>query len=509
MSSGLLTGLAPVAPEPDGSLAPLIASDPVWLMLIKAVVIFALLLLLTLFAIWFERRVVGRMQHRPGPNWNGPFGLLQSLADALKLIFKEGLMPRMVDKIVYIAAPILCATPAFLIFSIIPLGGQVSMFGHQTALQLTDLPVGVLAALAFSSIGIYGIVLGGWASGSTYPLLGGLRSAAQMISYEIAMGLSFVAVFLYAGTLSTSAIVAQQEGGWYLWLLPVSFIVYCISMVGETNRAPFDLPEAEGELVGGYNTEYSSMRFGLFYLAEYINLINVSALATTLFLGGWRAPWPISLWSAANTGWWTLLWFAIKVLIFMFIFVWLRGTLPRLRYDQFMHLGWKVLVPVSLAWIVLVGVARVLNSATTLSTRDVLLWMGVPLVVILLIIAVWPSRPPADEEEDDDLLALEPDRVTHGGSAAAGVVGPSLADFPVPPLDLVVPVPPVRAAARAGAGTGRSGGPRGRLSRGAPAGEPIGTPGSPGGPGPERPPITGDTSRGSSEKGPGGTDVDS
>ena len=433
-TSGTVTG-------PDSlSVAPLLAADPVWLMLIKAVVIFAFLLLLTLFAIWFERRVVGRMQHRPGPNWHGPFGLLQSLADALKLIFKEGLMPRMVDKVVYIAAPIMAGIPAFLVFSVIPVGGRVSMFGHQTALQLTDLPVGVLLALVLSSIGIYGIVLAGWSSGSTYPLLGGLRSAAQMISYEIAMGLCFVAVFLYAGTLSTSAIVAQQENGWYIWLLPVSFIVYCIAMVGETNRAPFDLPEAESELVGGYNTEYSSMRFGLFFLAEYINLINVSALATTLFLGGWRAPWPLSLWAGANEGWWTLLWFLIKVLIFMFVFVWLRGTLPRFRYDQFMHLGWKVLVPVSLAWILLVGVARVLNTATTLSTSQVLLWMGIPLVVLLLIVAFWPSRAGGEEDADQDddeydgVPAVAP---SHHG--VAGVVGPSLADFPVPPMDLVVP----------------------------------------------------------------------
>jgi NADH-quinone oxidoreductase subunit H len=466
-------------PEPDGSVAPLIAADPWWLMLIKAVVIFASLLLLTLFAIWFERRVVGRMQHRPGPNWNGPFGLLQSLADALKLIFKEGLIPSRVDKFVYIAAPIMCAIPAFLIFSIIPVGGEVSMFGHETALQLADLPVGVLAALAFSSIGIYGIVLGGWASGSTYPLLGGLRSAAQMISYEVAMGLSFVAVFLYSGTLSTSAIVSQQAGGWYFWLLPVSFIVYCIAMVGETNRAPFDLPEAEGELVGGFNTEYSSMRFGLFFLAEYINLINVSALATTLFLGGWRAPWPISRIPGANSGWWTLIWFLIKVLIFMFVFVWLRGTLPRLRYDQFMHLGWKVLVPVSLAWIVLIGTARVLNSTTTLTTRDVLLIMGIPLVIILLAIAFWPSREEEEPDEEDEYAELPPQ---------PGVVGPSLADFPVPPLDLVVPIPPIRRRVAVTVGAPASG-----------AGEPI------------SPPITGDSSsrseQGTSEQGTGGSNV--
>lgn len=420
---------------PDSlSVATLLAADPVWLMLIKAVAIFALLLLLTLFAIWFERRVVGRMQHRPGPNWHGPFGLLQSLADALKLIFKEGIVPRMVDKVVYIAAPIIIAIPAFLIFSIIPVGGEVSMFGHQTAVQLTDVPVGVLLALALSSIGIYGIVLGGWASGSTYPLLGGLRSAAQMISYEIAMGLSFVGVFLYAGTLSTSAIVAQQEPGWYIWLLPVSFIVYAISMVGETNRAPFDLPEAESELVGGYNTEYSSMRFGLFFLAEYINMINVSALATTLFLGGWRAPWPLSLWEGANTGWWTVLWFAIKLLLVMFVFIWLRGTLPRFRYDQFMHLGWKVLVPVSLAWIVLIGVARVLNVATDMSTTQVLVWVGLPVMVVLLAVAFWPVPEPDQEDEDHDVVLPPTD------SDGPSVVGPSLADYPVPPMDLVVPV---------------------------------------------------------------------
>ena len=218
----------PVGLEPDGSVGALMADDPVWLMLIKCVVMFVMLLLLTLFMIWFERRVVGRMQHRPGPNRNGPFGLLQSLADALKLIFKEGIMPFRADKFVYIAAPVMAAIPAFLVFTIIPVGGPVTMFGEETALQVADVPVGVLAALAFASIGIYGIVLGGWSSGSTYPLLGGLRSAAQMISYEVAMGLSFVAVFLYSGTLSTSAIVAQQEQGWYVWLLPVSFVIYVI-----------------------------------------------------------------------------------------------------------------------------------------------------------------------------------------------------------------------------------------------------------------------------------------
>ena len=211
-------------------------------------------------------------------------------------------------------------------FAVIPMGGEVSVFGHRTALQLTDMPVAVLYILAVTSIGVYGIVLAGWASGSTYPLLGGLRSSAQVISYEIAMALSFAAVFIYAGTMSTSGIVAAQEGTWYVFLLLPSFLVYVTSMVGETNRAPFDLPEAEGELVGGFHTEYSSLKFAMFMLAEYVNMTTVSALATTLFLGGWHAPWPINMWDGANTGWWPLLWFIAKVWAFLFFFMWLRAN---------------------------------------------------------------------------------------------------------------------------------------------------------------------------------------
>lgn len=437
----------------DGSVAGLLAGDPVWLMLIKAIGVFALLLLMTLFAIWFERKVVGRMQHRPGPNWNGPFGVLQPVADALKLIFKEGMIPAGADRVVFVLAPLMISIPAFLTFSVIPMGGQVSMFGHQTALQLTDLSAGALAVLAFASIGVYGIALGGWASGSTYPLLGGLRSAAQLISYEIAMGLSFVAVFLYSGTLSTSGIVAQQEHGWYIWLLPVSFIVYSIAMVGETNRAPFDMAEAEGELVGGFNTEYTGMRFGLFFLGEYINVINVSAISTTLFLGGWRAPWPLSLWDGANTGWITFVWFLIKVVLVMFVFVWLRGSLPRIRYDQFMTLGWKVLVPVSLAWIVLVGTARVLNNDTTLdlSTGQVVLWMAGPVVVLLLIAFFWPAKKSADDRDDmdddpdADLEYLDDDRgLPASPTGIVTVVRPAATSYPIPPLDLRIPGPPAR-----------------------------------------------------------------
>ena len=258
------------------------------------VAVFAFLVVMVLGAILFERKIVGYMQQRIGPNRTGPWGLLQSLADGVKLMLKEDIIPTAADKIVFILAPIISVVPAFLAIAVVPFGpadNQVSIFGHRTPLQLTDLPVGILYVLAATSIGIYGIVLAGWASGSTYPLLGGLRSTAQMISYEIAMSLSFVAVFIYAGTMSTSGIVASQHGYWYCIPLLPSFVIYLVSMVGETNRAPFDLPEAEGELVGGFHTEYSSIKFALFFLAEYVNMVTVSSLAVTMFLGGWHAPY--------------------------------------------------------------------------------------------------------------------------------------------------------------------------------------------------------------------------
>ena len=267
-------------------------------------------------------------------------------------------MPAGVDRPIYLMAPAISVITAIMAFAVIPMGPVVSVFGSSTPLQLTDLPVGVLYVLAITSIGVYGIVLAGWASGSTYPLLGGLRSSAQVVSYEIAMALCFAAVFLHSGTMSTSGIVDAQTRTWYIVLLLPSFVVYVTAMVGETNRAPFDLPEAEGELVGGFHTEYSSLKFAMFFLAEYVNMATVSALATTLFLGGWRAPWPISLWSGFNTGWWPLLWFVAKMWLFLLLFMWLRATLPRLRYDQFMALGWKLLIPVSLLWILIVACLR-------------------------------------------------------------------------------------------------------------------------------------------------------
>ncbi len=338
--------------------------DPLWLVILKAVLIFVILVLLTLFNIWWERRVVARMQHRIGPNRNGPFGLLQSLADGVKLALKEDIIPKAADKVVFLLAPVIAVVPAFVTFAVIPFGPvvKVPFSDIRTPLQLTDMPVAVIFVMAIASIGIYGIVLGGWSSGSTYSLLGGLRSSAQMISYEVAMGLALVAVFLHAGSMSTSEIVEAQHDVWFAFTLIPSFVVYMIAMVGETNRAPFDLAEAEGELVGGFHTEYSSLKFALFFLAEYINMATVSALATTLFLGGWRAPfWIGTFWEGANQGYWPVLWFFGKVLFFIFLFIWLRGSLPRLRYDQFMAFGWKVLIPLSIVWIVAVAAIRVVT----------------------------------------------------------------------------------------------------------------------------------------------------
>ncbi|MGV0646588.1 NADH-quinone oxidoreductase subunit NuoH [Mycolicibacterium sp. XJ879] len=396
--------------HPDPTL---FGHDPWWLIVAKAVGIFAFLMLTVLAAILIERKLLGRMQMRFGPNRVGPRGLLQSLVDGVKLALKEGLIPAGADKFIYLAAPVIAAVPAFIAFAVIPMGGEVSIFGHRTALQLTDMPVAVLYILAATSIGVYGIMLAGWASGSTYPLLGGLRSTAQVISYEIAMGLSFVAVFIYAGTMSTSGIVAAQDGIWFIFLLLPSFVIYVTSMVGETNRAPFDLPEAEGELVGGFHTEYSSIKFAMFMLAEYVNMTTVSALATTLFLGGWHAPWPINIWDGANTGWWPLLWFTLKVWGFLFMYFWLRATLPRMRYDQFMAMGWKVLIPISLAWIMIVAVARGLRNEGVDEMATVLFSAGA-IIALLIVIVLWRTvrgkegRKPPTQTLDPDIFPIPP-----------------------------------------------------------------------------------------------------
>jgi NADH-quinone oxidoreductase subunit H len=326
-------------------------SGTVWdvvILLVKVVGVFAALMLTVLFTIWLERRVVAFMQTRVGPNRVGPFGVLQSLADGIKLFFKEDVRPTNADRILYGLAPVIMMIPAFLAFSVVPFGFA---FGSQRA-QLTDLNVGLL------------FVLAGWASGSNYPLLGAVRSSAQMISYEIAQGLSLVGVFMTAGTLSAAGIVAAQQGDpllgfiprWYVIFQFPLFLVFLLSGIAETNRAPFDLPEAESELVGGYHTEYSGVKFALFFLAEYLNIITVSAVAATAFLGGPDGPAPDFLpWL------WPILWFIVKVFFFIFLFVWLRATLPRLRFDRLMDFGWKVLIPVALAWLAVTAVVLVVD----------------------------------------------------------------------------------------------------------------------------------------------------
>ncbi len=412
----------------DGAQLAQFGNDVWWIMLIKCVVIFAFLMVITLFNILFERRAVSWMQQRVGPNRVGPQGSLQSLADGIKLMLKEDIVPKAADKVVFVLAPVISATGAFLAFAVIPIGPEVSIFGERTVLQVTDTPVAVLFILATSSAAIYGIVLAGWSSGSTYPLLGGLRSTAQMISYELAMALSFVGVFLYAGSMSTSEIVAAQEDLWYGIALLPSFIVFLIAMVGETNRPPFDLPEAEGELVGGFHTEYSSIKFALFFLGEYIALTTVSALAVTLFLGGWMAPWPLGgpIWPGANENWWPVLWFLGKLLCLIFVFIWLRGTLPRMRYDQFMALGWKVLIPVSIGWILLVATIQALRNEGH-DVRNIVLVAAGVLAALLLLTWVWEvlRAKPQDAEPEPEAVEFDP--------FAGG--------YPVPPMPGQVPVP--------------------------------------------------------------------
>ncbi|MER7181387.1 NADH-quinone oxidoreductase subunit NuoH [Streptomyces hyaluromycini] len=398
--------------------------DPWWLVVLKAVFCFAFLMVTVLISIVMERKVVAWMQLRVGPNRHGPWGMLQSLADGIKLMLKEDVVVKRADKAVYILAPIVAAIPAFMAIAVIPFGpadNEISIFGHRTTMQLTDLPIAMLYILAVASVGIYGIVLAGWSSGSTYPLLGGLRSCAQMISYEIAMGAAFASVFLYSGSMSTSTIVDQQQGRWYILLLPVSFIIYVVTMIGETNRAPFDMPESEGDLVGGFNTEYSSIKFAMFMLAEYVNMVTVSAVSTTLFLGGWRAPWPIStVWAGANHGWWPMLWFVAKVVLLLFGFVWVRGTLPRVRYDQLMKLGWKVLIPVSVVWLMLVATVRTLRNQNY-GFAGIALYIGGGVLALLLLSFV------VDILRDKGKEAPQP-------AAGPTAFDPMAGGFPVPPL---------------------------------------------------------------------------
>ena len=363
------------------AIDPLLEGNVLWtpllIVLVKVLLVFVVGLVATMLMVWFERKVIAGMQNRVGPNKAGPWGILQTLADGIKLFFKEDLIPERSDRFMFRLAPYLALVPAFLAFAIIPLGGDfrdgkgglVTLFGHQTRLQLADPPVGVLFALAISSIAVYGIMLAGWSSGSKYPLLGSVRASAQMVSYEAALGLSLGAVLLVSGTLSTAGIVNMQSsiGNWNIVATGfVPFVIFLIAATAELNRPPFDLVEAEQELVGGFNTEYSSIRFALFFLAEFMNTVTMSALIVTLFFGG---PQPIAI---GNT---TLdipfipnaiegtIWLLLKVLVFLYVYVWFRATLPRFRHDQLMDLGWKILIPGSLAWFMLLAAQRVGRDA--------------------------------------------------------------------------------------------------------------------------------------------------
>ncbi len=331
---------------------------------IKVVFAFALLLVNTLLLVWAERKIVADMQNRVGPYRAGPWGILQTLADGLKLFFKEQITPRKVELGLYLTAPIAALVPAFLIFMVIPIGRPFFIGDRLITVQGTDLNVGLLYILAMSSLAVYAVVLAGWASGSKYPLLGGVRATAQAISYEAAMGLALVPVVVFAGTTSLATFVELQQGSyggllprWYVFALPFSFVLFFIAAFAETNRAPFDLVEAESEIVGGYHTEYSGIRFAMFFLAEYVNMFNVSALAVVLFFGGWNGPTFDSFLPGFVAGLFPVLWFLVKTWALLFLFIWVRATLPRMRYDKLMEFGWKRLIPLSLLWLVLVTLA--------------------------------------------------------------------------------------------------------------------------------------------------------
>jgi len=317
------------------------------LIIIKVLVVYGVVVTGCAYATWLERKLLGRIQHRMGPTYVGPFGLLQPVADAVKLIFKEDVVPSQAEKITLMVAPLIAFVPGFLAFAVVPVGPPIHLFGYDIPLTISDLNIGILFILATTSLGVYGIAIGGWSSGSKYSLLGGIRSSAQMISYEVAYGLSIVPILMIGGTLSLVELVNQQASiwDWYVFKNPVAFLIFWICAVAETNRAPFDLPEAESELVAGYHTEYSSMRFSMFFIGEYANMLTVSAVVSTLFFGGWQGPFLPGPW-----------WLVIKVIVFMMFYIWIRATFPRLRYDQLMDVGWKVLFPIALLNVLVTGI---------------------------------------------------------------------------------------------------------------------------------------------------------
>jgi NADH-quinone oxidoreductase subunit H len=377
---------------------------------IKVVVIFLILLLVTLLVIWFERRMLADMQARIGPNRWGPFGLLQTLADGIKLFFKEDFRPAAADRWTFVIAPVMAMVPAFLAFAVVPIGDHVVIAGHRVDFVMTDINIGILFFLAAGSLGVYGVVLAGWASGSKYPLIGGVRSTAQLISYEIALGLSLVPIALVASSLSILDIVAAQSGTyddialfgrdlnflegfiphWFIIQQWPAFFIFLLAGIAETNRAPFDLPEAETELVAGFHTEYSGIRFAMFFLGEYIHVVAISAMAVTLFFGGWHG-WAPDFPESLDWLQWIvpMFWFTLKTALFVYLFIWLRATLPRLRYDRLMWLGWKRLIPGALLWIV---VTAVLNSDPEEVPVAARLWVMVAVFAVLLV-WVWRGDP--------------------------------------------------------------------------------------------------------------------
>jgi NADH-quinone oxidoreductase subunit H len=377
---------------------------PVVIAAVKVIVVFVALLVVTLLVIWFERKVIADMQGRRGPNRWGPFGILQTLADGVKLFFKEDFRPQNADAWTYALAPLAAMIPSFLAFAVVPIGDHVTVGDRRVDFILSDINIGILFFLAMGSLGVYGIVLAGWASGSKYPLLGAIRSSAQLISYEIALGLSLVPIALAAGSLSTVDIVAAQAGSienvtifdnipgleqiadvfsvvpnWYIWSQWPAFAIFLVAGIAETNRAPFDLPEAETELVAGFHTEYSGIRFAMFFLGEYVHVIVISAMAVTLFLGGWHGP------VFAFADWlWPMFWFVLKTTLFVYLFIWIRATLPRLRYDRLMWLGWKRLIPAALVWIMVTAIVN--TDGVSRGVR-----LGV-FGVLFLIVLAWVGR---------------------------------------------------------------------------------------------------------------------
>ncbi|MGZ8593639.1 MAG: NADH-quinone oxidoreductase subunit NuoH [Actinomycetota bacterium] len=366
-----------------------------WILLVaRVVVVFFVLLLLVLLLVWVERKVVADMQTRLGPMRAGPHGVLVTLADGIKLFFKEGITPTLVDRPVYLIAPVIAMLPAFLAFAVIPFGTGVTLFGRDVPFQVADLDIGVLWVLAMGSLMVYSIVLAGWSSGSNYPLLGAIRSSAQMISYEVGMGLALVAVLMYSGSLRMSEVVASQDSVWNVIPQFPAFVIYLVAGLAETNRPPFDLPEAESELVAGYHTEYSGIKFAMFYLGEYLNTVTVAAVATTLWLGGWHGPAPEFLpWL------WPLLWFLLKAFLVIYVYIWIRATLPRVRYDRLMAFGWKFLIPFGLLWVLATGAVVVLPDVY--GKREVVIGAAVLVGAVLALSLIWPlfTRPARPSQE--------------------------------------------------------------------------------------------------------------